>query len=338
MYLADKIIDERKKRGWSQEELADQLDVSRQSVSKWESGQSLPDLQRIVELSRIFGVSTDYLLKNEEERPGSSLLPHPYISDAAPADDKSARIVSLEQAEAFLELNRREAPKVAIGVFLCLTGVVFLLMLGIAGEEGFLPLPGDFGAYAGTACLLLFVSAAVALFVSFGLRVKDYAYLDKEIFEPGPGVTELVQSVQTAYKQKYSRLLILGIVICIAGVSPVFIGPMFGETDMVYSISLCILLILVGIGVGLLIVSGINLGAVDKLLQEGDYRRDTKMHSDLLGPVAGIYWLLVTAGFLVWSFITSRWDQTWIVWPIAGVLFAALMTGLNAYLSHKDRK
>lgn len=61
MILADKIINLRKKAGWSQDELAAQLNVTRQSVSKWEGAQSVPDLERIVKLSRIFGVTTDYL-------------------------------------------------------------------------------------------------------------------------------------------------------------------------------------------------------------------------------------------------------------------------------------
>ncbi|WP_278712473.1 helix-turn-helix domain-containing protein [Eubacterium ventriosum] len=67
MILAEKISEERKKNGWNQEELAEKLSVSRQSVSKWESGQSVPDLNRILELARIFGVTTDYLLKDEIE-------------------------------------------------------------------------------------------------------------------------------------------------------------------------------------------------------------------------------------------------------------------------------
>ena len=67
MFLADKIIALRKKKGWSQEELAEQMNVSRQSVSKWEGAQSLPDLERILKLSQLFGVSTDYLLKDELE-------------------------------------------------------------------------------------------------------------------------------------------------------------------------------------------------------------------------------------------------------------------------------
>ena len=62
MILADKITEERKKNGWSQEELANQLGVSRQAVSKWESAGAVPDLQRILQMSELFGVSTDYLL------------------------------------------------------------------------------------------------------------------------------------------------------------------------------------------------------------------------------------------------------------------------------------
>ena len=64
MILADKIAELRKKNGWSQEELAGQLGVSRQSVSKWESASSMPDLDKILKMSEIFGVSTDYLLKD----------------------------------------------------------------------------------------------------------------------------------------------------------------------------------------------------------------------------------------------------------------------------------
>ena len=66
MILADKIIDLRKKSGWSQEELAAKLNVSRQAVSKWEGAQSVPDLDRVLQMSRLFGVSTDYLLKDEQ--------------------------------------------------------------------------------------------------------------------------------------------------------------------------------------------------------------------------------------------------------------------------------
>ena len=67
MILADKIIRLRKRNGWSQEELAEKMNVSRQAVSKWESAQTIPDLEKILLLSSLIGVTTDYLLKDEIE-------------------------------------------------------------------------------------------------------------------------------------------------------------------------------------------------------------------------------------------------------------------------------
>ena len=69
MIFADKLITLRKKAGWSQEELAEKLNVTRQSVSKWEGAQSVPDIDKILQLSCLFGVTTDYLLKDDQGEP-----------------------------------------------------------------------------------------------------------------------------------------------------------------------------------------------------------------------------------------------------------------------------
>lgn len=65
MTLGEKLQFLRKQQGISQEKLAEQLSVSRQAISKWETGDSFPDTENIIKLSRLFAVSTDYLLKNE---------------------------------------------------------------------------------------------------------------------------------------------------------------------------------------------------------------------------------------------------------------------------------
>ena len=66
MIFSEKLLTLRKAKGITQEQLAEKLDVTRQSISKWESGQSVPELEKIVALSTIFDVSTDYLLKSSE--------------------------------------------------------------------------------------------------------------------------------------------------------------------------------------------------------------------------------------------------------------------------------
>lgn len=67
MTMAEKILAQRKKEGLSQEELAEKLGVSRQAISRWEMGAAFPDAPNILGLSRLFGVTTDYLLYDEYE-------------------------------------------------------------------------------------------------------------------------------------------------------------------------------------------------------------------------------------------------------------------------------
>ena len=67
MKLGDKILMLRKKVGMSQEQLAEKLDVSRQAISRWELGSALPDANNIRQLSRVFAVSADYLLNDDED-------------------------------------------------------------------------------------------------------------------------------------------------------------------------------------------------------------------------------------------------------------------------------
>ena len=76
MNLSEKIMMLRKKEGWSQEELANHLQISRQAVSKWESGQSMPDTDKIIQLSQLFQVTTDYLLLDQENE-GNYNWDHP---------------------------------------------------------------------------------------------------------------------------------------------------------------------------------------------------------------------------------------------------------------------
>ncbi len=66
MNFSEKLLTLRKANNLTQEQLAEQLDVSRQSISKWESAQATPELDKIVALSAIFDVTTDYLLKSSE--------------------------------------------------------------------------------------------------------------------------------------------------------------------------------------------------------------------------------------------------------------------------------
>ena len=171
MILADKIIDLRKKNGWSQEELSEKLGVSRQSISKWEGAQSVPDMGRIVQLSELFGVSTDYLLKDSLE------LAAPAEGESA---DSAARPVGMEEANAFLLLRETNAARTALGVMLCILSPILLIVLSEAQSLGRLPLTENQAVGLGLCALLLLVGSAVALFVTGSVRANRFEYLEKD--------------------------------------------------------------------------------------------------------------------------------------------------------------
>lgn len=137
MLLAEKIIFLRKQKGWSQEELADRLEISRQSVSKWESGASVPELDKIIGMSHIFGVSTDFLLKDEydasvisgNEQEIKDMSTGFELSEES-APHKEGRTLSMEEANTYLDTAQKTAAPIALGVLLCIWSPISLLLMG----------------------------------------------------------------------------------------------------------------------------------------------------------------------------------------------------------------
>ena len=187
MIFADKVVQLRKKSGWSQEELAEKLNVTRQSVSKWEGAQSIPDLEKILQLAQIFGVSTDYLLKDE----------------LAESDDSSSvRRVSMEEANAFLQVKQATAGRIAFATFLCILSPICLFLLAAASETGMLPIRENLAGGAGMIVMLLLVAVAVAMFISCGGMTSPYAYLEAEVFETEYGVSGMVRERQHSFVRR----------------------------------------------------------------------------------------------------------------------------------------
>ena len=104
-----------------------------------------------------------------------------------------------------------------------------------------------------------------------------------------------------------------------------------GEGGLPVAAGVCVLLVLVALGVKFIVLTSVIEGGFEKLLEEGDYTRANKR----LSKFDGIYWAIVLAIYLGWSFVTMRWGFTWIVWPVAGVLFAVYREIIRAVLRAK---
>lgn len=316
MILADKIVSLRKKAGWSQEELAEQLGVTRQSVSKWEGAQSVPDMDKVVQMSRLFGVTTDYLLKDEIEE------------QAALVEESPLRRVTMGQAADYLARRRAAAPKVAFAVLLCIVSPVTLLLLSAMSEAQRFYISENAAAGIGLCVMLVLLAVAVSIFLRADADVRDYRFLEEEPFETEYGVTGMVRQRQREYADTRTRYTTIGAVLYVLAAAPLFAAVCVDGSDLLYVGAVGVLLVLVGIGCLFLVSAGVYSSAMERLLEEGDYARGQKKHRRVLGTVSTIYWLAATAVFLIYTYGPSGNGQprySWIIWAVAGVLYAAVM-------------
>ncbi len=116
----------------------------------------------------------------------------------------------------------------------------------------------------------------------------------------------------------------IGTLLCICSVLPLFVAASLSAEDIAYVVAVCVLLFLVGLGSMVFVYNGQYQEAMEKLLEEGDYTREGKARRGITGAISVCYWLVVTAVFLIASFVPGEnnlaWKQSWVIWPVAGVL------------------
>ena len=344
MILADKIIQLRKKNGWSQEELAEQMGVSRQAVCKWEGAQSIPDINKLIQLSQLFGVSTDYLLKDEIEEMDINL--DTYQDAYENGQKENVHFVSMEEANAFLKAKEETVGKIAFGVFLCILSPIALFLLAGAQECQLLPITEDAAGGLGMLILIMLVAPAVALFVQSGMKTGAFEYLESETIETQYGVTGMVKERRENFRDVYVRNITFGVCMCVISVVPLFGSTLFVGNEFYEIVGLCMMLLIVAIGVYFIIKASIPWESMKKLLQEGDYsvaEKDKKRRRKVVvGPVSGIYWMVVTAIFLV--FVMTQRNMSFshafvpAFWSVSGILFVAVVIVCKMIEDRREKK
>lgn len=315
MTLAEKIAELRRRSGMSQEELAEQLGVSRQSVSKWESAQSIPDLERILGLSRVFGVSTDFLLKEEctapeREEPAKKTTP--------------LRQLSLAEAQAYLEESAAFGRKVALaGLFFVLSPVV-LLLLGAAAAFGLWGLSEEAAGGIGLAALLLAVVCGLAVLLPAAMRHAKRENLRSEEFALESGAERALRESHAAFEPVFIRTVTLSVLLFVLSLLPLFLCAISGS-EIAEAFAVVLIFPIVAVGLFLLLPRATVRAAYGVLLRQEGYRAEDAQAERRHEKIGAIYWPLVVAAYLAWSLISGRWEITWIVWPVASVLFAAIL-------------
>ncbi len=368
MLLSEKIMSLRKRNGWSQEELAQQLGVSRQSVSKWESMASMPDIQKIMAMSELFGVSTDYLLKDELEELPATAIAADYASssvqggssDPAAAsttdgtagggstgDDASTSktaapklSVSLDTATEYLDAIARTSRPTAGAITLFILGPALLVSLATYSEDALyfdpMHISPDAMGIAGICIMMLFIAAGVGLLILQDMKLAKFKQLKEASLELQYGVEAAVRRrAESTESLRYVQQA-AGVCLTILSAIPFLIASYYG-TGLTFALGFFVAAILVSLGVYLLVYSGILRDGYRVLLQEGDFshdeksnKRDSKSAALKYRPIARAYFGTITLLYVGYSFITKDWKSSWIIWPVSALLYHIIISILNA--------
>ena len=148
------------------------------------------------------------------------------------------------------------------------------------------PVADAFGILVLFAC----IAVAVGLFIMNGIGMSRYEYLKTEVFKLEPGVDKVIGNMKEEMRPVFGRNIAVGVILCVTSVVPIaVVTTILGD-----------------------------------LLQEGDFKPSRKKSGDIVERIAGIYWPLVAAIYVSYSFITGNWGHSWIIWPVAGVCFGAI--------------
>ena len=360
MLLSEKIMSLRKRNGWSQEELAQQLGVSRQSVSKWESMASMPDIQKIMAMSELFGVSTDYLLKDELEELPATAIAVDYAASSGQVDSSDPAAastvgsttdstdggtvgesstdnastsktvapklsVSLDTATEYLDAIARTSRPTAGAITLFILGPALLVSLATYSEDALyfdpMHISPDAMGIAGICIMMLFIAAGVGLLILQDMKLAKFKQLKEASLELQYGVEAAVRRrAESTESLRYVQQA-AGVCLTILSAIPFLIASYYG-TGLIFA---------------LLVYSGILRDGYRVLLQEGDFshdeksnKRDSKSAALKYRPIARAYFGTITLLYVGYSFITKDWKSSWIIWPVSALLYHIIISILNA--------
>ncbi len=234
MILADKIMCLRKKKGWSQEELANRMNVSRQSVSKWENESAVPEIEKIVLLSNVFNVTTDYLLQEDlnEDCNGKEEVDLPKSENA---------ILSSQEVDMYFKESSKSSRYTATGVSLIILGVTILTLTSVVPLNPLFDISSTLALVIGLVFMFFLTVNAIRIFakgfisktiIKYGVRdcISYLCESDKK----------MVEERKEKYKETYRRGIIISVTLLIVGIFPLLIGGIYSisKTNMILLIAL----------------------------------------------------------------------------------------------------
>lgn len=238
-------------------------------------------------------------------------------------ENRSARMLSDDEVSSYLDDTKKYGNGISIGVLFCICSPIFLLLLG-GMNRGIT----DYTAGIGVCVLLVMVAIGVGIIIYHATHLEKYEGFKKEEFTVSSQTLALLKSREAGIRDRFIKKIITGVVLCICSVMPlILVGTMNGmnetdETSLLFTVVL--MLLIIAVAVYLFITGAMEMDTMKVLLQVDEFSVKSKRQNKISEKIGSIYWPITACIYLAWSFLTFDWHITWLVWPIAGVLFAAI--------------
>ncbi len=258
------------------------------------------------------------------------------------AEDPNTVYVSQEEARRYVDNQKKNAKTIGIGMAFSFLGLILLMLSLALGESSLISqtmksnLPKDFFVMLGVAGLLLSIAAAVYFFIQGGMNNDRSETFEKEHVKLDTTTKAMLEFEKQAHLPTLRNKIAGGVALILVGVTAVVIfSSLAAKSDAYVLLGVMVLFVMLAIAIPLFISGGMVDSAYEKLLNIGDYTVERKQAQVRTARLASPYWGLVTIGYLAWSFISGDWHITWIVWPIAGVVFGVIASIINAIASRE---
>jgi len=295
MNLGNNLIILRKKENISQEELAEKLNVSRQAVSKWESGGGYPETENLIRICEIFNCSMDTLIKGKVED----------------------TFKDIKEYDTFM---KKFGIGISLGVFLILLGTtIFLIFVGLYPN---LKNIEEEKIIIGVVIMLIFVVIATPLFIINGLKMDTFKRKNPIINNP---FTE--EEIET-FDKKFACVIAINVSIILIGV----IGMLLMYGLKIYKNDLMpvgIFMIFITLSAPVLTYFGIQKDKYDINKYNKINDEKFKKENELIGKISAVIMIITTIIYLILGFIFNLWKYTWVLYPISGMICGIVAVILN---------
>ena len=274
----------RKEKGLSQEDLAQELNVSRQAVSKWENNDAYPELDKIILVSQMFNVSLDYLIKDEGSTPKN--------------DDQ--HFINHDVLEEYKNFQKHYRFKIALAVSMIILSAIF---------------PVVNQTDIGVVMMFIIVAMGVTILIVNGLSHEKYDRLERKNIQMSFQDQDDLKKEYVHFKKRFDYAIALGVgMIILAFAAIILLDDVLGIN---HSYSPAILFCFVSIAVFIFISFGMKKSMYHFLLFNDQYMEEKNAEKTSVGryimPLAAMI-------YLVLGFVWNAWHPGWIIFPVAAIL------------------